>query len=209
MRTHHQTNATCPAAAPPRRWRGPGWSCSWAEVREERGRERRQVARGQESGPTAASFSAPRRGRHRGLPPLPRRPSWSASHGASDWAVGVPIQPLLAPLFAGVSGHSALASPAAAGTLSSPPLTPSRPHSPSPLPPAALAQPSDLPATPRRVAAAASTPAEAAGGKEKDGASAEPADLLWLAHAGKITFERPSKATGLPTTMTMHGVAPL
>ena len=31
---------------------------------------------------------------------------------------------------------------------------------------------------------------------------------MWLAHAGKITFELPGK-DGLPTTMTMHGVAPL
>ena len=59
---------------------------------------------------------------------------------------------------------------------------------------------SDLP-PPRRSPAVAPPPGYST-------AAAEKADLLWLAHAGKITFELPGK-DGLPTTMTMHGVAPL
>jgi hypothetical protein len=35
-------------------------------------------------------------------------------------------------------------------------------------------------------------------------------DLLWVAHAARITFERPAKgAPHVPTTMTMHSVAPM
>jgi len=77
---------------------------------------------------------------------------------------------------------------------------------------AALAQGTDLPPAPRRAAASTALPPPPgdAGGGGSDAAAGrtEQADLLWLAHANKITFERPSK-DGLPTTMTMHGVAPM
>lgn len=75
---------------------------------------------------------------------------------------------------------------------------------------------SDLPPRRNPAAAATGTPptagkaAAVSAGGPSDGPASPDADLLWTTHAGRITFERPAAgAPTVPTTMTLHGVAPM
>ena len=102
---------------------------------------------------------------------------------------------------------------AAASCLARPPLvlrlpsTPVRP--PHPLffliPTTVSAQGAAAPTDPSSHRRAEKAAAAASGGDDAD-----KVDLLWVSHAARITFERPSKgAPTVPTTMTLHGVAPM
>jgi len=202
----------CAALAPPwRRWRR--WCC-WQALEV---RKRRTTGWGGERGGAGRDCVFPGRPWQGAPEPLlgpmhplacverctdlrNRRTTGSLCHAPA--AEGAPDSLPLCPAAASAARLRPFLSSSLLVTHLSPHIPP--PLSLSPCTGSAQAAPaSDLPPPRRSAAAVASPPGDAA-----PSSSAEQADLLWLAHAAKITFERPSKG-GVPTTMTMHGVAPL